>query len=225
MPIQYMELQPSLNMWLREFHIDWLVNIHARFRLEPQTLFLSVNILDRFLSRKTITVRELPLAAIVALWIATKYDSKFPFEVKDCQYVLTRHNEILYTREEIVDMETEIAMTLGFTFTIPSGHTFLHRFLDVADAPEDVKALSSYYVERMLQDYTMLSFRPSQIAATAVCLAYCNPDRKVFDDVPNNTDPTLHPRLVRKISYSLSLPPILTPFQATGHTGLYRLSH
>ena len=47
-----MKLQPDLTEQMRSILFDWLIDLHRKFRLLPETLFLSFNITDRFLSRR-----------------------------------------------------------------------------------------------------------------------------------------------------------------------------
>lgn len=68
-------------------------------------------------------------------------------------------------------MEAEILTTLDFKFTVPTIHTFLCRYLKAAHADRAMVQLSCYLTERCLQEYTLLKYLPSQIAASAVLIA------------------------------------------------------
>jgi len=39
---------------MRSILIDWLVEVHLKFKLLPETLYLTVNIIDRYLSKETV---------------------------------------------------------------------------------------------------------------------------------------------------------------------------
>lgn len=58
----------------RTIAMDWLMEVHNRFGLMPETLYLTINIFDRFLSVKTVPKRELQLVGITALLLASKYE-------------------------------------------------------------------------------------------------------------------------------------------------------
>lgn len=58
--------------------IDWIINIHMKFRLLPETLFITVNIIDRYLSHKFVSKEELQLLGIAAMLISTKYEEIYP---------------------------------------------------------------------------------------------------------------------------------------------------
>ena len=47
----YMDHQSELKWEMRSVLMDWVVQVHSRFNLLPETLFLTVNYIDRFLSK------------------------------------------------------------------------------------------------------------------------------------------------------------------------------
>ena len=46
----YMKRQNDINENVRAILIDWLISVHAKFKLLPETLYLTVNLIDRYLS-------------------------------------------------------------------------------------------------------------------------------------------------------------------------------
>jgi G2/mitotic-specific cyclin-B, other len=46
-----METQSDINEKMRAILIDWLVEVHLKFKLVPETLYLTVNLIDRYLQR------------------------------------------------------------------------------------------------------------------------------------------------------------------------------
>lgn len=77
----YMQTQTEINEKMRSILVDWLVDVHVKFDLSPETLYLTINIIDRFLSLKTIPRRELQLLGVSALLIASKYEEIWPPQV------------------------------------------------------------------------------------------------------------------------------------------------
>ncbi len=53
---RYMESQPNVNERMRSILIDWLVEVHLKFKLVPDTLYLTVYLIDKYL--ETEKVRE-----------------------------------------------------------------------------------------------------------------------------------------------------------------------
>ena len=76
-----------------------------------------------------------------------------------------------YNRAEIVEMESVIAKALDYNLTVPTIHSFLCRYLKAAHADRQMVRVTCYLAERSLQEYCMLQYCPSVIAATSVLIA------------------------------------------------------
>jgi cyclin B len=171
-PKMYMDEQDEITPAMRAILVDWLVEVHMKFRLVPPTLYLCVNIIDRFCAKNNVERRKLQLVGVTALLVACKYEEIYPPEVRDCVYITDR----AYTRQEVLDMEQDIVRSLEFKMTVPTAYPFLARFLHLTKASELTSFAANYYLERCLQEYDLLKYRPSLVAATAVCLALNNSD-------------------------------------------------
>lgn len=66
----YMRSQPDVNEKMRAILIDWLIEVHYKFKLLPETLFITVNLIDRYLEAKQIERQRLQLLGVTAMWIA-----------------------------------------------------------------------------------------------------------------------------------------------------------
>lgn len=77
----YMDLQPDINAKMRSILVDWLIEVHRKFDLMPETLYLTMNIVDRILSMKVVQRKELQLVGISAMLIACKYEEIWAPEV------------------------------------------------------------------------------------------------------------------------------------------------
>jgi len=163
----YMSKQVDLNAKMREILIDWLVEVHLKFKLRHETLFLTVNLIDRFLERKAVARTKLQLVGCTAMLIASKYEEIYSPEVKDFVYI----SDKAYTREQILAMETIILNTLEFNLTVPSSLQFASRFLKIARATKQVSQLTHYLLELTLPEYKFLKYLPSEQAAGCVSLA------------------------------------------------------
>ncbi|VEU37419.1 unnamed protein product [Pseudo-nitzschia multistriata] len=126
------DIQSRINSKMRAMLVDWLVAVHKKFRLQPETLYLCVNIIDRYLSLARILREHLQLLGVTALFVASKYEEQYPPEVKDCVYITDR----AYTPQQVLDMEFEIVMVLDFKMTVPTSYPFLQRFLHITNSPD-----------------------------------------------------------------------------------------
>lgn len=80
-PRDYMDSQPEVSARVRAVLVDWLIEVHKRFELRPESLYLTVNIIDRFLSEETVPRRELQLVCVSSMLIASKYEEIWALEV------------------------------------------------------------------------------------------------------------------------------------------------
>ncbi|XP_031476969.1 G2/mitotic-specific cyclin-2-like isoform X2 [Nymphaea colorata] len=165
----YIARQPDINERMRAILVDWLIEVHSRFNLMDETLFLTVNILDRFLQRRTIMRKNLQLVGLTAMLVACKYEEVLVPVIND--FILISDNA--YSREQVLGMEKLIINTLEFNFSEPTPYVFLRRFLKAVQSEKKIEYLSCYLSELSLVDYGMLKYRPSMVAAAAVYSAQC----------------------------------------------------
>ena len=86
----YMEDQQYINERMRSILVDWLVEVHLKFKLVPETLYLTVNIIDRYLCKTEVSRPKLQLVGVTALLIASKYEEIYPPELRDLVYICDR---------------------------------------------------------------------------------------------------------------------------------------
>ena len=94
--------QTDINEKMRAILVDWLIEVHYKFKLLPETLFLTVNLIDRFLERNDVVRTKLQLVGVGAMLIASKYEEIYAPEVRDFVYITDK----AYTKEEILIMES-----------------------------------------------------------------------------------------------------------------------
>ena len=164
-----MKNQTDINEKMRAILIDWLVEVHLKFKLMPETMYLTVNIIDRFLEKKQVIRQKLQLVGVTAMLLASKYEEIYAPEVRDFVYITDK----AYTKEQILQMEAMMLNTLEFRITVPTAYVFTNRFLKVAGAAADAKVshFATYLAERMLQEHKMLGYTPSMMAAATVNVA------------------------------------------------------
>jgi len=165
--VNYMVKQTDINVKMREILVDWLVEVHLKFKLQPETLYLTVNLIDRFLERRAVSRTKLQLVGCTAMLIAAKYEEIYAPEVRDFVYI----SDQAYTRDQILAMESIMLNTLGFHVTVPTALRFGERLCRVAKVSPETENLTRYLMELTMQDSKFLRYRPSEIAAAATYLA------------------------------------------------------
>ncbi|KAG7590328.1 Cyclin C-terminal domain [Arabidopsis suecica] len=167
-PPNYMENQQDINERMRGILIDWLIEVHYKFELMEETLYLTINLIDRFLAvHHHIARKKLQLVGVTAMLLACKYEEVSVPVVDDLILI----SDKAYTRTEILDMEKLMANTLQFNFCLPTPYVFMRRFLKAAQSDKKLELLSFFIIELCLVEYEMLQYTPSQLAASAIYTA------------------------------------------------------
>ncbi|BBH02418.1 Cyclin family protein [Prunus dulcis] len=177
---EYMALQPEINTKMRSILVDWLIEVHHKFELMPETLYLTINLVDRFLSVKVVPRRELQLVGISSMLLASKYEEIWAPEVND--FVCISDNA--YGKEKVLVMEKAILGKLGWCLTVPTTYVFLVRYIKASSAPSDDELMENmvyFLAELGLMHYSAtILYCPSMMAASAVYVARCTLDRTPF---------------------------------------------
>lgn len=147
--------------------IDWLIEVHLKFKLVPESLYLTVNLIDRYLEKEQVNRQKLQLVGVTSMLIACKYEEIYPPIVKDFVYI----TDNAYTKEEILEMERRMLQVLDFNIQITSSFRFLERYVKIAKADPLIFNLSRYLIELSLLNCKMLRFSNSNIAASALYLS------------------------------------------------------
>ncbi|KAF7829037.1 G2/mitotic-specific cyclin-1 [Senna tora] len=165
----YMAEQDDLNEKMRAILIDWLIEVHDKFDLMHETLFLTVNLIDRFLAKQSMLRKKLQLVGLVAMLLACKYEEVSVPIVGDLILI----SDKAYTRKQVLEMEKLMLNTLQFNMSVPTAYVFMKRFLKAAEADKKLELLAFFLIELSLVEYEMLKFPPSMLAAAAVYAAQC----------------------------------------------------
>uniref|UniRef100_A0ACD5VVF3 Uncharacterized protein n=1 Tax=Avena sativa TaxID=4498 RepID=A0ACD5VVF3_AVESA len=165
-------IQKDVNPSMRAILIDWLVEVAEEYRLVPDTLYLTVNYIDRFLSGNEINRQRLQLLGVACMLIAAKYEEICAPQVEEFCYI----TDNTYFKDEVLDMEASVLNYLKFEMTAPTAKCFLRRFVRAAQVCDEDPALlleflANYVAELSLLEYSLLSYPPSLVAASAIFLS------------------------------------------------------
>jgi G2/mitotic-specific cyclin 3/4 len=163
----YMVNQRELDWNMRKVLIDWIVQVHATFRLLPETLYLTVNIIDRFLTVRNVPLFKFQLVGATALLIASKYEEITCPSVQEIVWIV----ESAYPAEEILEAERFMVNMLQFELGWPGPMSFLRRISKADDYDVNTRTLAKYLLEVALHDYHFVASPPSFMAAVAHALA------------------------------------------------------
>uniref|UniRef100_K3WKR6 Cyclin N-terminal domain-containing protein n=1 Tax=Globisporangium ultimum (strain ATCC 200006 / CBS 805.95 / DAOM BR144) TaxID=431595 RepID=K3WKR6_GLOUD len=165
----YMSRQSDINSKMRAILVDWLVDVHCKYDLLPQTLHIAIHLIDQYLEKDMSVPRQkLQLVGVTALFIASKYEEIYPPEADD----FVRITDNAYTRDELFRMEEDLLASIQYRVTFPTKYQFVKRFLKASRTSDDrVEHFAHYVIDRSLQEYKLIKYLPSTVAASAVHIA------------------------------------------------------
>lgn len=108
-PLYFEKQDEKFPRW-REILIDWLVKAHDTYEFRPETLYITINILDRYCQQRRVDRKLFHLIGIVCLLIACKLE-----EVRmECIDTFIHMSTAQYTRQQLLDTERDILKVLKF---------------------------------------------------------------------------------------------------------------
>lgn len=163
----YMDNQTEVQWSMRSVLMDWLVQVHHRFNLLPETLYLTVNYIDRFLSCKVVSLGKLQLVGATAIFVAAKYEEINCPSVQEIVYMVDNG----YSIDEILKAERFMLSMLQFELGWPGPMSFLRRISKADDYDLETRTLSKYLLEITIMDERFVGSPPSYTAAASHCLS------------------------------------------------------
>lgn len=155
----------------RAIAIDLVIEIHRKYGLVPETLFVAVSTFDRYLSVRKEPIKrskDVEAIAIASLLLSSKYEDIYPPALDEMIKMMNRPS----TRKEILEWEFTILKTLVFQITVPTPLRFLERFASTSIVYQNSLSLAQYITELALYDFDIqYNLAPSEIASIALFAA------------------------------------------------------
>lgn len=164
----YMAAQTDINSRMRAILMDWLIEVHLKYKLRRETLYLAVNLIDRTMAILPVSRRRLQLVGVVGMFVAAKFEQIHPPRVSEFVYI----TDNTYTKEDILSMECEMLSALSFKIVVPTQA----QFLDYLVKPNQCKTpkhetLVNYLLELSLVEVRSIRHSPSQLVSAALLLS------------------------------------------------------
>ena len=156
----YMKRQKEVNEQMRSILIDWLIDVHLKFSFTDETIYMTVLIIDRYLSLVEISRSKLQLLGITALMIACKHEEIDLPKVDDFIYI----TDNAYTRNEVFKMENDVLNKLKFSLLFPSPIKFFELLANGFDFNNKQLMMGKYLMETFLIDIKSIKYRSSIIS-------------------------------------------------------------
>ena len=156
----YMTRQNEINDKMRSILIDWLIDVHFKFGFTDETLFMTISIIDRYLSICPISRANFQLLGITALMIACKHEEIDLPKIDDFIYI----TDNAYTKNEVIKMEEEVLYKLNFSFVYPSPIKFFEYISLHFNFSKKYHMMGKYLMESFLLDVKNVKYKPSIIS-------------------------------------------------------------
>ena len=163
----YMYNQSDINYRMRAILIDWLIDVHLKYKLLPQTLYIAVNLIDRYLAKNETSRAKLQLVGVTAMFIACKYEEIYPPELKDFVYI----TDGAYVKSDVLNMEYKMLKSLDFNVTFPTQWSIFEIYRKKLDLNEKTFKLAWFLMELCLINHKSLKYKMSILAASAILIA------------------------------------------------------
>ena len=166
MKFGYMDTQPEINEIMRAILIDWIIDVHLRFNLRQETLFMTIWLIDTYLSFAFVHRDKLQLLGITCLLISCKsHEIYYPQNDK-----LIEMTDNAYSKEEMLTMENEILKKLNFFIVCPNPIDFYNILSKMFNFEKKQYYLGNYFIESALVNYQILKYSSSVIASSCTYL-------------------------------------------------------
>jgi len=162
-------MQREIQWYMRPYLIDFIIEAHAAFSLLPETLFLTVNLLDRYCSKRVVYKQHYQLVGCAALLIASKYGDK-----KDRVPQINELNNMccgLYDADMFTHMEMHVLNTLEWHIGHPTVDFFAQLVIAEERDDREVEHMAAYVSEIALYHRDFVSTKPSTMARASLALA------------------------------------------------------
>ncbi|KAI9459180.1 cyclin-like protein [Lactarius psammicola] len=163
----YMDSQKDLAWKMRGILTDWLIQVHMRFRLLPETLYLAINIIDRFLSARVVSLAKLQLVGITCMFLAAKVEEIVAPSAVNFLYCA----DSSYTEAEILQAEKYILKTIEWNMGYPNPIHFLRRVSKADEYNVQARTVAKYFLEIECVEWRLIAAPPSLLAAASMWLA------------------------------------------------------
>ena len=152
--------QKEINEQMRSILVDWIIDVHYKFGFTDETLFMTVLLIDRYISIKYISKIRFQLLGITAMLIACKHEEINLPKIDDFIYI----TDNAYTKEEVFIMENDILNIFNFELLYPSPIKF-YEFISLNfNFNKKQYLMGKYLMESFLIDLKWINYRPSVIS-------------------------------------------------------------
>ena len=158
--LEKIKSQKEINEQMRSILVDWIIDVHFKFGFTDETLFMTILIIDRYMSIKQISKIRFQLLGITAMLISCKHEEIILPKVDDFIYI----TDNAYTKKEVFEMENDILNSFNFDLLYPSPIKFYEFMALKFDFDKKKFLMGKYLMETFLVDLKWINYRPAIIS-------------------------------------------------------------
>ena len=152
---------------MRAILVDWIVHVHYNLKCKIETLYLTIWIIDTYLSNKKIQRSQLQLLGIASLLISCKINEICYPNILN----FVKLTDYAFQKIELLEMEKDILHVLDFNLCVPTSIEFFQILSKLFELNEIQINFGKYFLESVLIDYDMIYFSPSIIAFSSIYIS------------------------------------------------------
>ena len=156
--------QKEINEQMRCILVDWIIDVHYKFGFTDETLFMSILIIDRYISIRHISRIRFQLLGITAMMLACKHEEINIPKVEDFIYI----TDNAYTKTEVIDMESDILNAFNYELLYPSPIKFYEILSLKFNFNKLQYLMGKYLMESFLVDLKWINYKPSVISCASI---------------------------------------------------------
>lgn len=163
----YMLKQKQLTYEMRSILIDWLVAVAHEYEIQEQTIYLSVNYIDRFLCTMSVVREKFQLLGAAAMMLAIKVEEVVALDAQEWVQLTGQ----AYNSRQIVRMEQLLLNVLKFDLNPPTVINYVQLICALFGLDKQTLYLAMFLLELTLLEEDFLEHLPSKLAVSSVVLA------------------------------------------------------
>ena len=101
-------IQPDVTDRMRAILVSWLVEVHSKYDLRPETLYITVNMVDRYCEKRRVPRAEYQLLGVTAMFIACKYEEITPPKIAEFVDI----SDHTYSKQAMLKQEQECTIII-----------------------------------------------------------------------------------------------------------------
>ncbi|EAS06339.1 amine-terminal domain cyclin (macronuclear) [Tetrahymena thermophila SB210] len=125
----YFDNQTEITCMMRCILFDWMFDVCMSLMLKRETVYLSLNYVDRYLSQKQVTKLNLQLVGAVSLYMACKIEEIQPPSISE----FAKCTDDGYTVAQIVEYELLMLKAFDWKLNPPTQITWLNMYTEIWD--------------------------------------------------------------------------------------------